>query len=63
MRHATLRQLRILAAVVAEGSFSGATKSLHLTQPAVSLQVKDLEQACGLALLESSGRRVRSHSR
>ncbi|HEX5128787.1 MAG TPA: LysR family transcriptional regulator, partial [Usitatibacter sp.] len=60
MRHATLRQLRILAAVVAEGSFSSAAKALHLTQPAVSLQVKDLEHACGLALLERSGRRVRA---
>ena len=59
MKHATLRQLRILAAVVSEGSFSGAAKSLHLTQPAVSLQVKDLEQSCGLALLERSGRGIR----
>ena len=59
MRHATLRQLRILAAVAAEGSFSGAAKALHLTQPAVSLQVKDLEQACALPLVERSGRRVR----
>ena len=59
MKHATLRQLRILAAVAAEGSFSGAAKTLHLTQPAVSLQVKELEQACGLALVERLGRRVR----
>lgn len=59
MKHATLRQLRILAAVVSEGSFSGAAKALHLTQPAVSLQVKELEHACALTLLDRSRRRVR----
>lgn len=59
MKHTTLRQLRILAAVVAEGSFSGAAKALHLTQPAVSLQVKELENASGLPLVERSGRVVR----
>lgn len=59
VKHATLRQLRILAAVVAEGSFSGAAKAMHLTQPAVSLQVKELENACGLALLDRGQRRVR----
>jgi DNA-binding transcriptional LysR family regulator len=59
MKHITLRQLRILAAVVEEGSFSGAAKALHLTQPAVSLQVKELEHSCGLALVERGARRVR----
>jgi len=48
----TRRQLSIFAAVVAEQGFSGAARSLHLTQPAVSLQVKELERACGLALLD-----------
>jgi DNA-binding transcriptional LysR family regulator len=59
MKNVTLRQLRTLAAVVDEGSFSGAAKALHLTQPAVSLQVKELERACGLPLVERSRRRVR----
>lgn len=59
MKHVTLRQLRIFRAVVEEGSFSNAAKALHLTQPAVSLQVKDLERDCGLPLLERSGRRTR----
>lgn len=59
MKHVTLRQLRVLAAVAGEGSFSGGAKRLHLTQPAVSLHVKQLEQDCGLALLERSGRRTR----
>ena len=60
MKHVTLRQLRIFRAVVEEGSFSNAAKALHLTQPAVSLQMKDLERDCGLALLERSGRRTRA---
>jgi LysR family transcriptional regulator, low CO2-responsive transcriptional regulator len=59
MKRATLRQLRILAAVVAEGSFSAAAKSLHLTQPAVSQQVKELEGSCGLPLLERAGKHIR----
>ncbi|HSN21079.1 MAG TPA: LysR family transcriptional regulator [Usitatibacter sp.] len=59
MRHITRRQLRVFAAVVAEQGFSGAAKVLHLTQPAVSLQVKALERSCGLPLLERSGRRIR----
>ena len=59
MRHISRRQLRVFAAVVAEQGFSGAARALHLTQPAVSLQVKDLERACGLALLDRSGRRIR----
>lgn len=59
VKHISRRQLRIFAAVVSEQSFSRAAKSLHLTQPAVSLQVKELERSCGLALLERSGRRIR----
>ncbi|HXS53538.1 MAG TPA: LysR substrate-binding domain-containing protein [Usitatibacter sp.] len=59
MKHITRRQLRAFAAVVAQQGFSGAAKVLHLTQPAISLQVKELERSCGLALLERSGRRIR----
>jgi DNA-binding transcriptional LysR family regulator len=59
MKNVTLRQLRTLAAVIDEGSFSGAAKALHLTQPAVSLQLKELERACGLELVERTGRRIR----
>ncbi len=59
MKNVTRRQLRVFAAVVAEQGFSGAAKVLHLTQPAISLQVKELERACGLALLDRSGRRIR----
>ncbi len=59
MKHLTLRQLRAFSAVVDEASFSGAAKILHLTQPAISQQVKELERACGLALIDRTGRRIR----
>jgi DNA-binding transcriptional LysR family regulator len=55
----TLHQLEVLAAVVAEGSFSGAARRLGLTQPAISLQVRGLEEHFGCALLERSGRTLR----
>jgi LysR family transcriptional regulator, low CO2-responsive transcriptional regulator len=60
VKHVTRRQLRALAAVISEQGFSGAAKALHVTQPAVSLQVKSLERACGLALLDRSGRAIRA---
>src|SRR5210317_872553 len=52
LRQLTLRQLRGFEAVVASGSVSAAARSLHLTPPAVSLQLRDLENAIGLPLLE-----------
>ena len=58
MRGATLRQLRTFTEVARRLSFTAAAKALHLTQPAVSMQVRQLEQAAGLPLLEQFGRRV-----
>jgi DNA-binding transcriptional LysR family regulator len=49
----------VFAAVVAEGSFSAAARHLGLTQPAVSLQVRGLEEHFGRPLLARSGRTVR----
>src|SRR5258707_9654357 len=46
-----LRHLRYFAAVAAHGSFSRATSQLHLTQPALSRQVKGLEDEIGVALI------------
>jgi DNA-binding transcriptional LysR family regulator len=47
-----LRQLRYFAAVASHGSFSRAATALHLTQTALSRQVKGLEDELGVALLK-----------
>ncbi|HSC95610.1 MAG TPA: LysR family transcriptional regulator [Burkholderiales bacterium] len=56
--HFTLRQLQVFDAVARELSFSRAARELHLTQPAVSMQVKQLEGQAGLPLFELVGRRL-----
>lgn len=58
MKNATLRQLRVFAATAKHLSFSQAAKELHLTVPAVSMQVRDLEAQVGLPLFDRSGRQV-----
>jgi DNA-binding transcriptional LysR family regulator len=52
------RQLQAFCAVVEKKSFSQAAEQLGVTQPAVSLQVRSLEQRLGQTLLDRSGRRV-----
>ena len=52
------RQLQAFCAVVERKSFSQAAERLGVTQPAVSLQVRALEQRLGQKLLDRSGRRV-----
>lgn len=54
----TLRQLNIFQAVARHLSFTRASKDLHLTQPAVSMQVKQLEDEIGLPLFEQIGKKV-----
>jgi DNA-binding transcriptional LysR family regulator len=52
------RQLAAFCAVVEKSSFSQAAEKLGVTQPAVSLQVRSLEERLGQKLLDRSGRRV-----
>ena len=52
------RQLAAFCAVVEKSSFSQAAEKLGVTQPAVSLQVRALEERLGQTLLDRSGRRV-----
>jgi DNA-binding transcriptional LysR family regulator len=54
----TLRQLKIFEAVARHLSFTRASKELHLTQPAVSMQVKQLEEEVGLPLFEQVGKKI-----
>ena len=54
-RDLTLRQLRALRAVHAMGSVTAAAKSLNLTQPAVTLQLRNLEALAGLPLIQRTG--------
>lgn len=58
MKNATLRQLKVFETVARLLSFSRAAEELHLTQPAVSTQVKKLEDHAGLALFEQLGKKI-----
>jgi LysR family transcriptional regulator, low CO2-responsive transcriptional regulator len=51
----TIRQLRALAAVQAAGSITSAANQLHLTQPAVTLQLRNLQALAGLPLTQRTG--------
>jgi DNA-binding transcriptional LysR family regulator len=53
-----LSHLRTLQAIARHASFSRAAQALNLTQPAVSMQVRHLERALGLPLLERVGKRA-----
>jgi len=56
--HITMRQLQVFEAVARHLSFTRAAEELHLTQPAVSMQVKQLEAMIELPLFEQMGKKV-----
>ncbi|MFT3666110.1 LysR family transcriptional regulator [Piscinibacter sp.] len=58
-RNATFRQLATFHAVARLGSVSAAADEMHLTQPAVSLQIAALEESARTPLLQRSGRGIR----
>lgn len=58
MKNATFRQLRVFNEVARHLSFARAAEVLHLTPPAVTMQVKELEGHVGLPLFERSGRQI-----
>jgi DNA-binding transcriptional LysR family regulator len=58
MKNATLRQLKVFECVARHLSFTRAAEELHLSQPAVSTQVKELELHVGQPLFEQLGRKI-----
>ena len=58
MLHVTLRQLQVFESVARLLSYSKAARELHLSQPGVSMQVKQLEEAAGHPLFEQLGKRI-----
>ncbi|MGJ3245494.1 MAG: LysR substrate-binding domain-containing protein [Elainellaceae cyanobacterium] len=58
MIHATLHQFKVFEATARHGSFTRAAEELFLTQPTVSMQVKQLTKALGLPLFEQVGKRL-----
>ena len=58
MIHATLHQFKVFEATARHGSFTRAAEELYLTQPTVSMQVKQLTKSLGLPLFEQIGKRL-----
>lgn len=58
MKNLTIRQLQVFVSVARHLSFARAAEELHLTQPAVSMQVKELESTVGLPLFDRGGRKI-----
>lgn len=58
MKQATLHQLKVFEAAARHNSFTRAAEELFLTQPTVSMQVKQLTKAVGLPLFEQVGKRL-----
>lgn len=58
MIRATLQQLRLFEAVAYYGSYTRAAEAIHLTQPAISIQIKRLEEGLGVSLFEQMGKKI-----
>ncbi|MGS0986093.1 LysR family transcriptional regulator [Burkholderia glumae] len=58
MKNITIRQLKTFESVARNLSFSRAAEDLHLTQPAVSMQIKQMEDQAGVSLFSHAGRRI-----
>jgi DNA-binding transcriptional LysR family regulator len=59
MKNATLRQLRVFESAARHLSLTRAAEELHLTPPAVSIQIRQLEGHAGAELFDRAGRRLR----
>lgn len=58
MRNLSLRQLRIFVSAARLSSFARAAEEMHLTAPAISMQMRDLEEDLGISLFAKQGRGI-----
>jgi len=58
LRYLSLRQLTVFLEAARQMSFARAAEALHLTQPAISMQIRQLEDAVGLPLFERAGKKL-----
>lgn len=58
LKNISLRQLKVFDAVARHLNYTRAAEEFFLTQPAVSMQVKQLEEQLGLAMFEQLGKRI-----
>ncbi|MFN3544847.1 MAG: LysR family transcriptional regulator [Thiobacillus sp.] len=56
--HITLRQLQVFEAAARLGGYTRAAEALHMTQPAVSMQIRQLEDQAGMPLFDQIGKKV-----
>lgn len=56
--NASFRQLKLFLAVAEHGSITAAARACHVTQPSVSMQLRELADAVGLPLYEVVGKRL-----
>ena len=56
--HLTLRQIEVFNAVARHRNYTRAAEELHLSQPAVSMQIRQLEDSIGLPLFEQVGKKI-----
>ena len=59
MNNLTLKQLRYVEALALHGHFGRAADACAISQPALSMQIKELEQSLGAALFERGARQLR----
>lgn len=57
--HITLRQIQVFEAAARLAGFTRASEELHLSQPAVSMQIRQLEEQAGMPLFEQIGKKIR----
>lgn len=56
--HITLRQLQVFEAAARLGGYTRAAEALHLSQPAVSMQIRQLEEQAGMPLFDQIGKKI-----